>query len=319
MMPGADEARRFAAGLDAQIEHDVPIGVAVSGGPDCLALLLLTVQARPGMVQAATVDHGLRPDSAAEAAMVADLCARLAVPHAILAAAWEKPPISAIQAQAREARYELLGRWARDRGLVAVLTAHHADDQAETLLMRLDRGAGIGGLAGARASRLLGPDSTVSLVRPLLSWRRDELARIVEHAGLEPVDDPSNRDPRHERTRARDLLRSQGWPDALAVAASASHLADAEDALEFGASTLFAERVRIDGGSANFDSSGLPREYRRRVMLKLFAALGESPPRGPDLERAMTALSAGKRCTLGGLMLTGGPVWRADPVPPRRT
>lgn len=319
MTPGADEARRFAVGLDALVEPGVRIGVAVSGGPDSLALLLLAAEARPNLVEAATVDHGLRPDSAAEAAMVADLCRRLAIPHATLTAAWTEPPTSAIQARAREARYALLEQWARDRGLDAVLTAHHADDQAETLLMRLDRSAGIGGLAGARASRPLGTDCRVRLVRPLLSWRRSELAHIVEQAGLQPVDDPSNRDPRHERSRARAFLQGQGWPDALAIASSASHLAEAEEALAFSASALFAERVRIAGQSATFAAAGLPKEHRRRLMLRLFAALGESPPRGPDLERAMAMLSAGKRCTLGGLMLTGGPLWRADPVPPRRT
>ena len=319
MMPGADEARRFAACLDALIEPGVRIGIAVSGGPDSLALLLLAVAARPGLVEAATVDHGLRPESAGEANMVAELCEQLAVPHVTLKADWPKLPTSAIQARARDARYELLDCWARDRGLGAVMTAHHADDQAETLLMRLGRGAGLGGLAGARASRPLSSGSKVRLVRPLLSWRRSELGAIVERAGLDPIDDPSNRDPRHERTRARAVLGTQGWPDALSVAASASHLADAEEALEYSALALFEERVRIDSRSATFDTAKLPSELRRRLMLKLFAALGESPPRGPDLERAMATLAAGKRCTLGGLMLTGGPVWRVEPVPPRRT
>ena len=143
---------RFRRDLDALVAPDARLGIAVSGGPDSLALLLLAAEARPGQVEAATVDHALRPASKSEAEVVAEVCARLGVPHVILSADWDEKPETAIQERAREMRYRLLGEWARERRLT-ILTAHHLDDQAETLLMRLARGAGVRGLAGMRSRR----------------------------------------------------------------------------------------------------------------------------------------------------------------------
>jgi len=122
----------------------------VSGGPDSLALLLLAAAARPGLVEAATVDHALRPESRVEAEAVAAVCERLGVPHSILTAEWKEKPETAIQDRARKVRYSLLSQWAIDQKLPALVTGHHLDDQAETLLMRLLRGAGVKGLAGMR-------------------------------------------------------------------------------------------------------------------------------------------------------------------------
>src|SRR5262245_46562227 len=132
---------RFRADLDSLSAPSERIGIAVSGGPDSLALLLLAAAARPGLVEAATVDHGLRPESRAEAEMVARTCAELRVPHEILVADWAETPSSAIQERAREARYSLLAGWLVEQKLKALATAHHADDQAETILMRLNRGS----------------------------------------------------------------------------------------------------------------------------------------------------------------------------------
>ena len=306
---------RFAADLDALAPAGARLGVAVSGGPDSLALLLLAHAARPGQVEAATVDHCLREGSAGEAAMVAELCARFGIPHATLIALWSEIPTAAIQARAREERYRLLADWAEARGIDAVLTAHHADDQAETLLMRLGRGAGLSGLAGIRAARPLGDRL---LLRPLLDWRRSELAEVVAAGGVEAIDDPSNRDPRFERSRARDFLAGREWSDVGQIAASASHLADAEEALRFATETMLAERVTNDGNATLVDAADLPRELQRRLLIAAFAQLGGAPPRGPDLDRALATLAAGGRCTLGRLMLTGGPNWRLEPVPPRR-
>src|SRR4051812_29251127 len=150
LLPDQKLVDRFSREVDQLIGPGERIGVAVSGGPDSLALLLLAARARPGLVEAATVDHALRPESAGEAAFVAELCGRLAVPHEILTVEWEEKPETAIQERARIARYRLLGRWAKERGLTALATAHHLDDQAETFLMRLARGAGVKGLAGMR-------------------------------------------------------------------------------------------------------------------------------------------------------------------------
>src|SRR4029453_9952730 len=102
---------------------------------------------RPGLVEAATVDHRLRADSGGDGAMVADVCAGLGVAHEMLPLSWDAPAAN-VQARARVERYRALGEWAAGRELEAVATAHHLDDQAETLVMRLARGAGVAGLAG---------------------------------------------------------------------------------------------------------------------------------------------------------------------------
>jgi tRNA(Ile)-lysidine synthase len=306
---------RFAADLAALIPADDRIGLAVSGGPDSLALLLLAAAARPGQVEAASVDHGLREGSASDCEMVAALCGRLGVPHAILSVEWDESPDSNLQALARVERYALLAEWAKQRGLAAIATAHHADDQAETLLMRLARGSGLSGLRGARPKRLLGEG--VWLIRPLLGWRRGELALVVAEAGVEAVTDPANDDPRHDRTRARRLLRDSDWLDPARLAATAHHLAEADDALNWALEGLAVSRLAPDGETLTIDPSGIPRELQRRLLLLAFAQSGVPPPRGPDLSRAMEALDQGQSVTLGGIKLDGGPVWRLSSAPPR--
>lgn len=317
MRPAAEAVQRFAADLDALIAPGARIGVAVSGGPDSLALLLLAVAARSGQVEAATVDHGLRPESGAEAAMVADLCARLDVPHETLLADWPEPPATSVQAAARAMRYRLLNEWAIDRGLDAVATAHHADDQAETLLMRLVRGAGVGGLGGTRARRALSEE--VMLIRPLLGWRKAELEALGADAGLTPVDDPSNRDLHYDRSRIRQLLSEADWADPARIAASASALRDADEALDWALAPLISSRIRRDGDALVIEPFDLPRELKRRLLLAAFAELGALPPRGPELMRAIDAMEAGDAATLSGLKLEGGERWRLAPAPPRRS
>ena len=305
---------RFTADLDPLVPRDTRLGIAVSGGPDSLALLLLAAAARPGMVEAATVDHGLRRESEQEAAFVASVCARLGVAHHILHA--RVATGASLQAQARTARYRVLGAWAIDRDLGAVASAHHADDQAETLLMRLARGAGLSGLAATRRRRVLEPG--VMLVRPLLDWRRAELGAIVAAADLTAVDDPTNRDPRHDRTRFRGLLATSDWADPERLASSARWLADADEAIEWAMTGLVATRLAQDERGIAIDPAGLPRELQRRLLLAAFEQLGAPRPRGPELDRALAALAAGKTVTLSGLKLAGGEEWRLSPAPPRR-
>ena len=316
MTPAAEAIERFAADLDALIPADASVGVAVSGGPDSLALLLLAAAARPGRVEAATVDHGLRAESADEAALVAGLCAKLGVEHHTLVTDWAEPPGSNVQAEARAMRYRLLNDWATERDLAAIATAHHADDQAETLLMRLARGAGVGGLGGTRARRAL--SEQVMLVRPLLGWRKADLAELVAKAGLEAVDDPSNRDPKHDRSRIRQWLESSGWADPSRLAASASAIRDADEALDWALAPLIGSRIRSDDEALIIEPFDLPRELKRRLLLAAFAELGAPSPRGPDLMRALDALEAGATVTLSGLKLEGGSKWRIGREPPRR-
>jgi len=312
----AELITRFAADLDALVAPGARAGVAVSGGPDSLALLLLAAAARPGRVEAATVDHALRPESRAEAEMVAALCNELGVPHGLLTVTWTKTPKSNLQARARDQRYELLGGWAVGRGIASVATAHHLDDQAETLLMRLARGAGIGGLGSVRARRPLLKGA--ELVRPLLGWRKSELTALVSATGLKPVDDPSNRDPRHDRVRMREWLKRADWAKPERLAASAAWLDEADQALDWALAPLAATRISRAGGVVTIDPADVPRELQRRLLLAALAELGVRRPRGPELARAMDKLGKGEVTTLGGVKLQGGPLWRLRLAPPRR-
>ena len=307
---------RFVAALDA-LAPSGRVGIAVSGGPDSLALLLLAEAARPGEISAATVDHGLRRESADEAAMVAALCQARNIPHATLRVTVEDDP-AGVQAAARKARYAALGSWATGQSVGWLATAHHADDQAETVLMRLARGAGMGGLGGIRRSRALTEAPGVTLIRPLLDWTKAELEALVAAAGIEPVRDPSNADPRYDRTRARQLLAG-GWPEAGRVSAAARHLAEAENALAWITADLAKTRIRLAEGGATLDASGLPRELRRRLLLALFARLAPGVAlRGDSLDRLLEALDARKVATLSGFRCAPGPLWRVSRAAPRR-
>ena len=314
LVPAPDLVTRFEADLALLVPPNARIGIAVSGGPDSLALLLLAAAARPGSIDAATVDHQLRPESRAEAEFVRGICGRLAVPHAILAV--KVGPAASLQAQARTARYRALGEWAIERDLSAVATAHHVDDQAETLMMRLARGAGLGGLVGVRHSLPL--ERGVTLVRPLLDWRRAELGAIVAAAGIMPIDDPANRDPRHDRSRFRGMLAKADWADAERLAASARWLADADEALEWALAPLVETRLVWTGSTLTVDAEGLPHELQRRLLLAAFERMGAHRPRGPELDRARKALRAGKAATLAGLKLDPGPPWTLSAAPARR-
>lgn len=315
ILPAPELIARFRGDLSA-LTGDAPgrLGVAVSGGADSLALLLLSRAAFPGAVAAATVDHRLRPESTDEAAFVADTCASLGMPHDTLEA--DVAIQGNVQASARNLRYRLLAGWAAARDIEWLLTAHHADDQAETLLMRLQRGAGIAGLAGIRATgRIAGQ----KVARPLLGWRRNTLEAVVAEVGIAAIRDPSNEDARYDRARLRIALAGVDGFDALPVAHSAAALAEAEAALEWTAAELYGERVRADGGAVSFDPAELPAELRRRIVLDILSLLApESAPRGAEVQRLIAALDAGETATLAGIRCSGGAPWRFAAAPPRR-
>lgn len=325
----------FEALLDCSIGNG-KLAVAVSGGPDSLALLLLSAAAYPGRVVAATVDHGFRPDAADEAALVESHCRTLGVPHRTLRPDVALDTRGNLQERARNMRYRLLGRWAATAGAAYLLTAHHADDQAETFLMRAARGSGIRGLAAIRAvsfglPRFFWPEDFAALgderpiiIRPLLGWRKASLLGIVQNAGVAFVSDPSNKDLRHDRTRFRDLLDAHGWlsPDRLAKAAA--NLAEGEEALDQLAGMFFDERIRLgDIHEFRFDPSGLPREIQRRMTWMAVSSLrrnvGIMPDwrGGEDVEGLLRTLERGGTGTLAGIVATGGDVWWFREAPPR--
>ena len=289
----------------------------MSGGPDSIALLLLAAAAFPGRVEAATADHGLREESSAEAAFVAGICTSLGIVHETLKIVWDIRPEANVQGFARERRYATLGDWAMRRGLNAVATAHHADDQAETVLMRLSRGAGVRGLGGIRPIRPL--SGSVNLLRPLLGWRRAELRRVVERAGIAAVDDPSNRDDRYLRTGVRELLAQSPLLDAQRLADSAANCRSADEALEWVAAREAELRTTHANGKVELNADGLPREILRRILVGIFSAYGAAEPAGPDLMRVIDKLEQGGVTTLGGLKLEGGQTWKISRAPPRRS
>jgi tRNA(Ile)-lysidine synthase len=284
------------------------MGVCVSGGPDSVALLLLARAAFPG-VEAATVDHGLRPESAREAADVARICGDLGLRHEALRLA--DRPAGNLQDWARKARYAALEHWADTRGRSVLLTAHHVDDQLETLLMRLNRGSGVGGLAGIRARN-------GRVVRPLLGWRKAELEALVRDAGVLAADDPSNRDARFDRARLRAVLSTVDWIDADAASRSAAALAEADAALAWAAEECAAVRVTDDAGGLGFDPAGVPAEIVRRVVARCLTRIDtDAAPRGEALDRLISALWAGETATLAGVKCWGGDLWHFAAAPPR--
>lgn len=319
-MPSAAPDAALVARFRGDLSHlliapghsaETGLGVALSGGPDSVALLLLTQAAFPGQVRAATVDHGLRTEAAAEAHTAAALCATLGIPHRTLRVTVGKQ--ASVQAAARDARYAALLGWARQHGLT-LLTAHHADDQAETLLMRLARGSGLAGLSGVRAVRIEG---TVAILRPLLDWRKAELEAIVAQAGITPARDPSNEDMRYDRTLARGLLARADWLDARRMAASAAWLAEADAALDAVAREKSGAALTDEGDAVLFRPTGLA-EIDRRILRRLFQERFAQSPDGPALERMIAALIQRRTVTLADILCRPrGDRWHFRPAPPR--
>ncbi|MEQ5789114.1 tRNA lysidine(34) synthetase TilS [Erythrobacter sp. NFXS35] len=324
-------ADRFAADLAAlwpDDERTGPLGLAVSGGPDSLALMLLAHGALPGRIAVASIDHGLRPEAAGEVALVE----RLAGERGIRFNAFTLTPQPGnLQAQARAARYAALAEWARAAGLGAVATAHHADDQAETLLMRLNRGSGLAGLAGARASTTI-EGSEITLLRPLLGWRKSALEAVVAAAGITPVRDPSNANPDFERAAMRErIAASSDWLDPAQLAASAAHIAEGWQAIAWYAGLDWDEMVAPDesapGGVGYAYHANVPRVVAIETIMRIIAELGGHATRA-EAARAWDRLWQGENASLGGVLAVPGVervekvgvlmrVWRFRPEPPR--
>lgn len=313
--PAADDplVRRFAAELARLWPEGGTLGLAVSGGPDSLAMLLLAKAAIPQRFAVATVDHGLRPSAAAECAMVAQICADHGIRCEILRV--QVAPGN-VQAEARAARYAALVEWARTHGLSALATAHHADDQAETLLMRLNRGSGVAGLAGVRERTSAAP-SSLPVIRPLLGFRKTELAQVVADAGLSPACDPSNTDARFDRARMRVALAQSDWLNPLALAASAANIAAADEALDWAATREWDERVAREDGEIRYRQLA-PKVVAMRVVGRIIEDFG-GKARGQDLARLLDKLARGEGGNVGGVLATAeGEEWVFRREPPRR-
>jgi tRNA(Ile)-lysidine synthase len=255
------------------------LAAAVSGGSDSVALLLLTkawLEARaPGMqLVAVTVDHGLRPESSAEARDVAALCARYGIAHRIVRWVGDKPA-SGLSAAARDARYRLLAEAARSFEADIVLTGHTLDDQIETVAMRSARGEGRG-LAGVAPATLF--EGRIWVVRPLLGVRREALRRLLRQNEISWADDPTNVNIKYERPRVRARLAAGGKQDAfLAGIELAQHRR-----VDLGkrAATIFREKVELAAPGLIrlarnfFDGDAEAAIYALRILL---AACGGSP------------------------------------------
>lgn len=311
----ADEAQA----LFRPLAGDPAVLLAVSGGPDSLALMLLAARwaDTPGRptIHVATVDHGLREAARDEARQVGAWAAALGLPHAILAWSGTKPA-TGVQDAARQARYALLEAHAVGLGVPVVVTAHHADDQAETVLMRLARGSGPAGLAGMRARRQLG---RVRLERPFLDLPKARLVATLSHAGHPWIDDPSNTDPRYGRTAARDalpVLAGLGITPCR-LARLARRQARAEEAIEAAVDAAAALHLSERGeGAARLSAAVLegPGEIALRLIEKAIRATrGDAADgHGPSLERLERLLArlsaahgAGKplKASAGGCVL----------------
>lgn len=299
----AEPQAAVSAELD-RLAGDLPgLGVAVSGGGDSVALLHLAhdwARARRVRIEAATVDHRLRPAASAEAAGAARRAADLGISHAVLV--WRHEEVSGnLMDSARRARLRLLADWAEGRDLPAVALGHTQDDQAETLLMRLGRGAGIDGLSGMAAARDYGG---LRWLRPLLGLRRQALRDWLTERGLDWVDDPSNEDGAYDRVRVRQAIAALHLP-VEALARSAANLAEARAALAE-AAVAAAEGARADRGMLRLAPHvlGASPEIRRRLVVAALRWVtgADYPPRGEDVGRLIDLLAAGGQGTLDGVI-----------------
>ncbi len=324
---GGDTGAAVFAELDRLVPDATPgipvLGVAASGGGDSTALLIIAArwaQDRGRAIAAATVDHRLRAESAAEAAGVAALCARLGVAHETLRTGNLRDAGGNLSAVAREARFALLGEWARALGLSAVLLGHTIDDQAETVLMRLARGSGVEGLS---AMQPVLRRSGMLWLRPLLGVRREPLRAVLRAEGVAWVEDPTNEDARYDRVKARQALAALAplGIDAEGLARTAWRLQRQRRVLERAMDGL-ARRARIRGalGEVRLDLAAMAEDEPDTALRLLadslvrvsgaiyrprFRALAEV------LEKVLSGQGAGR--TLSGCLI------RPDAGPGART
>jgi tRNA(Ile)-lysidine synthase len=314
-----------AKALFSDLQAFPVIVLAVSGGPDSTALMVLAARWRDALkakpkVIAVTVDHGLRRESRREAAAVARLARKLKIAHRTLHWRGQKPE-TGLQEAARAARYRLLGEAARKARATHILTAHTLDDQAETVLIRMSRGSGLTGLGAMARSSALPPDGqgAITLVRPLLDIPKARLVATLRATKIPYADDPFNRDPRFTRARLRammGMLAEEGL-DANRLAQLARRLKRAEAAIESAVDRAGAE-LTVDlpsSGSVAIERRRfveLPAEVALRLLARALTSVGdEGPVELGKLEALKSALDSAQnagngrfRRTLAGAVVT---------------
>lgn len=309
----------------------------MSGGPDSTALMRLVAALVGGDaagIVVATVDHGLRPGSAAEAASVAVSAAQCGLRHETIVWQGDKPK-TGIQDLARQVRYRLLLEVARRCGAAYLLTAHTLDDQAETLVMRLLRGTGIGGLAGMQAETPLGP---AILARPFLGLRKARLVATCRAHDWPYLEDSSNADPRFARSRLRDTLmpalaregftaERAGVLARRALRVEAALARRAEEILAQSTISRAGDRLELSGEVLLREPEAVRLETVARAIASVLGPAAR-PPRLERLERIVLdelspALDQGRvlQRTLAGVLLatTAARRLRVAPEPPRRS
>jgi tRNA(Ile)-lysidine synthase len=301
--------------LFAPLRGAKAIGLAVSGGADSLALMLLAARWRDATphtppLYVYSVDHALRPEAASEVAFVLAEAAKLGFSARGLRWDGAKPDTGVSEA-ARAARYRLMGEAMRRDGADILATAHHLDDQAETVLMRLAHGSGLAGLRGMAA---MSEVEGVTVARPLLGVGRAELAAITAEAGLVPVADPSNSDTHYERGRWRQALPqlAELGLDAGRLALFAARAGEAQEAIAFVAADVIARSVvQCEGGIAMPAQvlAELPRAVLVDVLGRLLEQVGGASKRRQLAQVELLALKlqeggALKRTTLHGSVIS---------------
>jgi tRNA(Ile)-lysidine synthase len=306
--------------LFAPLECCDVIVLAVSGGADSTALMHLAarwrrMRASGPALHVATVDHALRAGSRIEAEAVGAVAAALGVPHHLLTWGGRKPA-SALQAAAREARYALLADLLDKLGgrCSALVTGHTADDQAETLLMRLARGSGLDGLSAMPPQRLLHRNASHQLVRPLLAVPRQRLVATLQAEGIDWSEDPSNANAAFERVRLREASATLAvlGLGASPLTTSAARLQRARSALDWATSEFETRVLDVNAGAfAAIDRAGFaaaPAELRLRLLSRVLARFGgcAPPPRLARVEALLGRLAGNQTltATLGGCVLT---------------
>ena len=281
----------------------------MSGGGDSIALmhLLCRIAKVEGVeLRVATVNHGLRAESAAEAEQVVEQAAQLGLTHDTLV--WQGWDGSGnLQDQARQARYSLLTDWAHRNEIPAIALGHTADDQAETVLMRLGRASGVTGLSGMPNARGF---NGITLLRPMLGVTRQQLRDYLTGAGVGWVEDPSNHDQRFDRIKARDALLGLGTLGISAKSLSrvAENLAQAREALACYTQESARKTAVVDGGDICVDPASfgnLPNEIQRRLLVGIIAWIAGPgyPPRGNTVDQAVASVGGGKAMALAGCLL----------------